>query len=150
VNVGLLVKRKYVLLFSTVFFLSVSLINLSTIISDKLKEENLMLIYLLPVYLVFLSLNCINSLVILLGQKKVHKYEVLLFMGTVFFYISDNLLGRTMFADLSIGEDKKYNSLFIMLSYYAGQYCIAHGVMKKSLMQAEKDDELSHSMISTE
>lgn len=143
-------KRKYVLLLSIVFFLTVSLINLSTIISDKLKEENLMLIYLLPVYRIFLSLNCINSCIILLGKKKIHKYEVLLFVGTICFYISDNLLGRTMFADLSIGEDKKYNSLFIMLSYYVGQYCIAHGIMENSLMQAEKDNEYSHSMISTE
>jgi len=84
----------------TALILIISTINLSTTVSDKLKDDNFMMVLVLPVYLVFLSFSSINAFLLLVSERKPTINYSLMFAGTVFFLISDNILGRSMFANL--------------------------------------------------
>lgn len=69
-------------------------------VSDQLKEEAIIMLYLLPVYLVFLSLICLNSLFLVCGSPRITGDLLLLINGTIFFLISDNILGKSIFGGL--------------------------------------------------
>lgn len=113
---------------------------MATTVTDKLKDENFLLVILLPIYLVLLSLNCVNTIILICGSEKVSKWMLMLFIGTFFFYVSDNVLGKAVFADFKIGGERKYNSVVIMVTYYLGQYFIVHSIkaMSDDLAQREK------------
>lgn len=81
----------------------------------------------MPIYLIFLTSNCINAYILMIANKRIDKYHFFLFLGTVIFLISDNVLGRAKFTDFKIFS-KKVNSLVIMATYYLGQYLIVLNV----------------------
>ncbi len=60
----------------------------------------MLMVILLPIYLVVLTLNCVNSLLLTMNRKKIDILYVVLICGTVLFCISDNVLGRVIFAHL--------------------------------------------------
>jgi hypothetical protein len=121
-----IIRRKLLILFGTVFFLSVSFINLTITTSNqsKLKDQKFLIFFVAPVYLIFLTLNCVHSLMLLIADKRVNEYQLLMSIGTWMFLISDNLLGRKVFADFSIFRDQKNVEMLIMATYYLGQYFI--------------------------
>ena len=45
-----------------------------------------------------------------------------MWLGTLSFLISDNVLGRAIFGEWRILDSRKVNSVVIMLSYYIAQY----------------------------
>lgn len=139
IKVRFLMKRKLTVLLSAAFFLSVSSMNMATTVTDKLKDENSMLVILLSVYLVFLSLNCVHTTILICGSERISKWMLMLLVGTVFFYISDNVLGKAIFADLKIGGERKYNSVVIMVTYYLGQYFIVHSIEALSDDLSQRD-----------
>lgn len=55
------------MLLGFMFFFSASSINLVTTMNDKIKEDNEMLAFLLPIYLVFLSLDSVTAMLLLVG-----------------------------------------------------------------------------------
>lgn len=81
------------------------------------------MVIIMPIYLIFLTFNCVNAYLLLLAEKSPDRYHVLLLVGTVMFLVSDNVLGRTIFAGFHI-YNHKINSLIIMVTYYLGQYLI--------------------------
>jgi len=115
-------------LFICIILLSISCLNLSTSISDKLKKDDELIVYLIPVYLVFLSCTAINPILLLLGDKSLRKSSFLLVLGGLLFFTSDNILGRSKFSDFAILDNRRYNSFVIMVSYYLGQYFITLGI----------------------
>jgi hypothetical protein len=117
-------KRKVLILFGSAFLLSCSFINLSTTVSDKMKQDSTLMVCVMPIYLVMLTLNCVNAYLLSLNCKKLDIHYLLLVFGTVMFCILDNVLGRVIFADLEIGGSHKINSIVIMVTYYLGQYFI--------------------------
>lgn len=88
------------------------------------------MLYLLPMYLIVLTFNVVNAYMLLLAQKNIDRYHVMLFFGTIMFCISDNVLGKAIFSDFKIFGERKINSLVIMISYYFGQYFIGLNVSK--------------------
>ncbi len=134
-----LLQRKYMALFICILLLSISALNLSTSISDKLKKDEEIIIYSLPVYIIFLTCTAINPILLLLGDKFIRKSSFLLVIGGLLFFISDNLLGKTKFSDFAILDNKRYNSLAIMVSYYLGQYFIALGI-RNSMTKMVEDE----------
>jgi hypothetical protein len=117
-------NRKVLILFGSAFLLSCSFINLSTTVSDKMKQDSTLMVCVMPIYLVMLTLNCVNAYLLSLNCKKLDIHYLLLVFGTVMFCILDNVLGRVIFADLEIGGSHKINSIVIMVTYYLGQYFI--------------------------
>jgi hypothetical protein len=107
------------------FFLAVATINLATTLSDKLRNDDFIMVLVLPVYLIFLSFLVINAYLLMLGDRKLKLNSVLLLIGAISFFISDNVLGRSRFADFVIFDIKHMNSVVIMATYYLGQYLIA-------------------------
>lgn len=98
------------------------------------------------IYLVLLSLNCVNSLVSICGKNKISKEEILMFLGSISFLVSDNLLGKSIFGDWKIFGSHKVNSILIMVTYYLAQYLMFNngykltdknyrGVEKESLIE---------------
>lgn len=63
----------------------------------------------------------------MIANKRIDRYHLLLFLGTVMFVISDNVIGRGIFTDFKI-FNKKINSIVIMTTYYLGQYLIVLNV----------------------
>lgn len=61
----------------------------------------------------------------MLGDRKPRLNSALLLLGAISFFISDNVLGRSRFADFVIFDIKHMNSVVIMATYYLGQYLIA-------------------------
>lgn len=107
------------------FFLAVATINLATTLSDKLRNDDFIMVLVLPVYLIFLSFLVINAYLLMLGDRKPKLNSVLLLLGAISFFISDNVLGRSRFADFVIFDIKHMNGVVIMATYYLGQYLIA-------------------------
>lgn len=116
-------RRLWVIL-GTVVLLSGSFVNLATTITDKMRHDNYLMLYLMPVYLTFLTLNCINAYLLLLAEKHIDRNHFFLLLGTILFCVSDNVLGRAIFADFKILDSKKINSLVIMGTYYLGQHML--------------------------
>lgn len=83
------------------------------------------MVVLMPIYLIFLTFNCMNSYILMIANKRIDALHFLLFVGTLMFFISDNVLGRAIFTDFIILGNKKLNSIVIMTTYYLGQYLIA-------------------------
>ena len=84
-----------------------------------------------------LTLNCINATMLLCGTETTTS-KLWLLVGAVNFHLSDNLLGKTQFGGFRIAGDGRYNSVLIMLTYYAGQYFMSHGIKRLSLGEEEK------------
>lgn len=82
---------------------------------------------LLSVYLVFLTLNCVNSWVLVCGKGGAVSAAVSLWIGSVCFLISDNILGRSVFGKWVIWDSHKINSVVIMVSYYLAQLLMFEG-----------------------
>ena len=123
-------KKKFLILFGSAFLLSCSFINLSTTVSDKMKQDSMLMVCVMPIYLIMLTLNCVNAYLLNLNCKKLDLHYLLLLFGTVMFCISDNVLGRVIFAYLEIGGSHKINSIVIMVTYYLGQYFIVLSISK--------------------
>ena len=56
------------------------------------------------------------------GKNKLSKEDVLMFLGSINFMVSDNLLGKSIFGDWEIFGSHKVNSILIMGTYYIAQY----------------------------
>ena len=132
-------KRKVWFFLSCIVLFSLIGINQTTTLGP---DQPLLSQLLLPVYLVFLTLICANSIFLLCGSKKISKDQVLLLLGTISFFTSDNVLGKCVFGGLLILGDKRYNSLVIMITYYLGQYLIVYGLKSLSLkLTSQKKDD---------
>jgi uncharacterized membrane protein YhhN len=141
-----LFRKKLIFYLGTIFLFSLTGMNLTTS-AEGVETVNLIIF---PVYIAFLTLNCVNALILLCGSKQITVRGTVLLLGTLSFYISDNILGKTQFGGMIIGGDRAYNSLFIMLTYYAGQYLIVHGLKDLVLkLQSEKDKEIEESLLET-
>lgn len=68
-----LLKRKAIMFGGYAFFFSVIGINLTTTISDELKDEIFPVVFILPIYSVFLTLDSIQSYMLLLANQKPSK-----------------------------------------------------------------------------
>jgi uncharacterized membrane protein YhhN len=121
-------KRKLAFFACTVFFFSVAAINLAT----TLEGQSLLNCILFPIYITFLTLNCINATFLVCGSRATTDHLWLL-TGAINFYLSDNLLGKTEFGGFKIAGDGRYNSVVIMVTYYAGQYFMAEGIKGLSI-----------------
>lgn len=82
------------------------------------------MVILMPVYVTFLTMDSIHAYLLMIANKKANKNYILLFVGCLMFLISDNVLGRAIFANFRILDSHKINSIVIMSTYYLGQYLI--------------------------
>lgn len=127
-SIKLLFKRRIFFFVSCIILISIGSINLAT----SLKGESLINCILFPGYITFLTLNCINSTVLLCGNQ-ITAHHLWLWIGAFSFYLSDNILGKTKFTEFTIGDDRRYNDILIMLTYYVGQYFLTNGIKALSI-----------------
>jgi hypothetical protein len=102
-----------------------------TIITDKAKDEDMLLVVLLPIYNVLLNSSAINPILLMMGSRKVCSQSIYLVLGGLSFYISDNVLGKSHFTDLAIFGDRKIDTIIIMTTYYLAQYFNSLGAKEK-------------------
>lgn len=146
-------RKKYSIIFGTVFFLSISIINLVMIVSDKLKQEQKIAVIIFPIYLIFLSLDSVNAYLLKISEKHADKHYWLLLIGTVLFLLSDNAIGITSFTDFAfIVNGTNINSVVIMTTYYLGQYFIvlnSHKIYNKESESSKKVEDRASMETST-